>query len=70
MEYYDSISKQLQDSNKHTIIGTDQNADYIKIDTTQILKNVSMFFLSNGFIPTMTKPTRIAHATATLIDTI
>ena len=29
-----------------------------------------MFFLSNGFIPTITKPTRITHTTAALIDNI
>ena len=31
LEYYDTISKQLQDSNKCNIIGKHQNFDYINI---------------------------------------
>ncbi len=53
-------------SDKHNIIkGTDQNFDYIK--NTQYLLDT---FMSSGLIPTITKPTRITHTTATLIDNI
>lgn len=52
------------------IIGTDQNFDYVKLDNhtnTSILFNI---FVSAGLVPTITKPTRITHTSATLIDNI
>jgi hypothetical protein len=51
-------------------MGTDQNFDLLKYNThthTQILLDT---FISHGFNSTTTKPTRITHSTATLIDNI
>lgn len=54
----------------NVIIGTDQNFDYVKLDqhnNTNILLN---HFITAGVLPTITKPTRITHSSATLIDNI
>ena len=67
---YETIVKKLQHYKHNIIIGTDQNMDYIKIDKQQNTENLLGVFLSNGLIPTITKPTRITHSTATLIDNI
>ncbi|KAK2152794.1 hypothetical protein LSH36_317g00018, partial [Paralvinella palmiformis] len=56
---------------KHDIIiGTDQNFIYIKRDqhkNTHVLQDI---FITNGFLPTITKFTRITHESATLIENI
>lgn len=67
---YETIIKKLQYYKHNIIIGTDQNMDYIKIDKQPNTENLLGVFLSNGLIPTITKPTRITHSTATLIDNL
>ena len=52
------------------IIGMDHNLDLLKNDkhhNTQEFLNIN---LENGLIPTINRPTRITHSTATLIDNI
>ncbi len=70
IEKYESIIDMVNNENKNLIIGTDQNLDYIKIRNHN---NTAKFLdtnLSSGILPTITKPTRITHKTATLIDNI
>ena len=67
---YESIIKKLQDYKKNIIIGTDQNFDFIKIDQYKNTEELLHLFLCNGLVPTITKPTRITHKSATLIDNI
>jgi len=54
----------------YVIIGTDQNFDYIKLDKHTNTNNLLNHFMTSGFIPTINKPTRITHSSATLIDNI
>jgi exonuclease III len=68
IKMYETISKQLQNYNHNIIIGTDQYFDYIKIDQHKNSEDLLSNFLANGLVPTITKPTRITHSTATLID--
>ena len=67
---FDIISSKLSNEKKDTIIGTDQNFDYIKIEnqknTLELLNN----FLTAGLLPTITLCTRVTHTSATLIDNI
>ena len=70
VKMYDTICKQLQNYNHNIIIGTDQNFDYIKIDQHKNTEDLLNNFLASGLVPTITKPTRITHSTATLIDNI
>ena len=52
------------------VIGTDQNFYLLKLDKHVPTINLNDAFLSNGFIPNISKPTRITHSSATLIDNI
>jgi hypothetical protein len=67
---YETIIKKLHNYNHNIIIGMDQNLDYINIDTHKNTEDLLSIFLTNGLVPTITKPTRITHTSATLIDNI
>jgi hypothetical protein len=55
---------------KELIIGSDQNLDYLKIDTHNNTAKLLDICLNNNLIPTITRPTRVTHNTCTLIDNI
>ena len=52
------------------MIGSDQNFNYANIENHEPTRNLLDSFISSGFIPTITKPTRITHNTSTLIDNL
>ena len=56
--------------NKSVIIGTDQNFDFLKIEINNNTSELLNTYLSSSIIPTINKPTRVTHSTATLIDNI
>lgn len=70
IDKYEKIISKTSNINKLTIIGTDQNFDYLKIDQHKTTQELLDAFFINTFIPTIVKPTRITHSTATLIDNI
>jgi hypothetical protein len=56
---------------KHLIIiGTDQNIDLLKVNHHAKSSELLNLFFANKLSPCITKPTRITHKTATLIDNI
>ena len=68
---YEAVLERIHDNKPSLcIIGTDQNFDYMKINKHNNTLNLFNNFLTAGMIPTITKPTRITHKTATLIDNI
>ena len=70
LEDYKILVEKISKENKEIIIGTDQNLDYLKINRH---KNTAKFLETNlaaGLTPTINKPTRITHSSATLIDNI
>ena len=70
IERYESITHRLDDFVGDVIIGSDQNFNFIN---AHVHRNTSLLldnFIASGFIPTITKPTRITHSTSTLIDNI
>ena len=67
IQRFANIFNQIKDSN--TIIGTDQTFDLLNIESHNYIFNLNSA-LENGVIPTITKPTRIIHNSATLIDNI
>ena len=67
---FENILQSLQTSNKDIIIATDQNFDYLKIHEHKNTSDLLNAFLNGNMLPTITKPTRITHNTATLIDNI
>jgi hypothetical protein len=70
LEMYESILNKLGNTYSTVIIGTDQNFDLLKIDTDKTTSALLDICLSSNMIPTITKPTRVTHSSATLIDNI
>ena len=70
LDRYQSIIEKIKLEKKDIIIGTDQNLDYLKIQQHSNTAEFLNLNLSAGLLPTMTKPTRIVHDKATLIDNI
>ena len=69
-DQYEEIVRKLQEKNLPVIIGTDQNLDFLKIN---VHNKTNQFFdmnLDAGFVPMITRPTRITSTSATLIDNI
>ena len=52
------------------MIGTDQNFDLLKTETHTQTSNLLNTFFMHACVPTITKPTRVTHTSATLIDNI
>lgn len=70
LERFENILSRLQERDTSVIIGTDQNFDYLKIDTHENTLDLFNLFIASDLVPTITKPTRITHTSATLIDNI
>jgi vacuolar-type H+-ATPase subunit F/Vma7 len=68
--YEDSLNKILVNKSHDIIIGTDQNFDYLKISDHKNTADLFNICISHGLIPVITRPTRITHNSATLIDNI
>ena len=67
--YEESLEK-IQQHSSDIIIGTDQNFDFLKIKEHKNTSDLFELFISQGVLPTITRPTRITSKTATLIDNI
>ena len=52
------------------VFGTDQNMDLLKLDSHKPTSELFDTFFNNGILPTITRPTRITHTSATLTDNI
>ena len=70
IEKYGVIIEKINAENKDIIIGTDQNLDFLKFERHANTANFLNLNLESGLLPTVTKPSRITHNTATLIDNI
>ena len=69
LERYNTILSKLSNS-QNFIIGSDLNFDFLKTDTHIPTIHLLYSVFTNSFVPTITKPTRITHSRATLIDNI
>lgn len=70
IEKYETLICKIRQEKKKIIIGTDQNLDYLKIDNHNNTRKFFELNMENNLVPTILKPTRITHSTATLIDNI
>jgi hypothetical protein len=70
IRYYERIVENLSAYKHNIILGTDQNFDLLKMNSHAKTEDLFNIFHSNGLVPTITKPTRITHTSATLIDNI
>lgn len=69
LQRFDYIFSKLHNF-KNVVIGTDQNFDLLKVNAHKNTSDLLDSAFANGLIPTITKPTRITHTSATLIDNI
>jgi len=69
LERYDELFSKIKHY-KHIMIGMDQNVDLLKIDSHQRSMDFFNTIITNGLVPTITKPTRITATTATIKDNI
>ena len=58
------------DSSCEVILGMDHNMDLLKADIHKPTRRFLDTILDAGLMPSISKPTRISHTTATLIDNI
>lgn len=70
IERFEVLLNRLQQTGSNVIIGTDQNFDYLKISSRDKPLDLLNLFMSSNLIPTITKPTRVTHTSATLIDNL
>jgi hypothetical protein len=70
LETYDYILRCVQNEKKDIVIGTDQNMDLLKFEQHTNIADLIDLNFSYGVVPTITKPTRITHNSATLIDNL
>ena len=67
---YEKIMTDIANTKNYIIIATDQNFDYMKINQNSAISDLMDVFYTLGILPTITRPTRITHSSATLIDNI
>ena len=70
IERYQQTLDKLDLEHCDIYLGTDQNFDYTKMNINRSTAELFETFYSRGYLPTITKPTRITKTTATLIDNI
>jgi len=71
IDRYDATLSQLTaDKQNDIVLATDQNFDFLKINQHSYTADLFDTFIAHGLIPTITRPTRIQHTSATLIDNI
>jgi hypothetical protein len=69
IQRYEEIVNKLQYENKDVILGTDQNMDLLNTSHPYTRSLLDTFYAA-GMLPTITRPTRVCHSSATLIDNI
>lgn len=69
VQRYSDIVTRLQNEHKQVVIGTDQNINLLD-DNFQYSRLLLDSFYSAGMLPTITRPTRVTHNSATLIDNL
>ena len=54
----------------NVVVGTDQNIDFVSLKRFAPADELLEFTLKNYYLPTITRPTRVTHETAILIDNL
>ena len=70
IERYETLISKVNCLKIDILLATDKNFDLLKIDKHKNTSHLFNLFTSSGFIPTITRPTRITHTFCTLIDNI
>ena len=69
-EFQDNVKALRNYKNSTLVIGIDHNMDFLKNTNHVNTQNFMETILDNKLTPVITRPTRITHTTATLIDNI
>lgn len=64
------VLQRVSNLKKNTIIGMDQNIDFLKMAHTRVPADMLHLTTSTGLFPTIVKPTRVTDHSNTLIDNI
>ena len=67
---YKKIVATTQKLKCHCIVGMDHNLDFLKTTRHPTTQDFIDLNLTSGLFPTVTRPTRVTHNSATLIDNI
>ena len=67
---YETLINKIKVENKELILGTDHNLDLLKSHTHWQTSAFIETSLDHGIFPTITRPTRLTHTSASLIDNI
>lgn len=70
IEMFDVIANNVKSFKGNVIIGTDQNFDLLKYNDNNNIRLLLNTLIESGLLPTITKPTRVTHSSATAIDNI
>ena len=71
LNVFDHLCKTLsKEKGKELILGLDQNLDLLKHDHHTATQNFLEILYGTNLLPCITRPTRITHSSATLIDNI
>jgi len=70
IENYRKLIETVDKEKKDIVIGTDQNLDLLNVHRHKPTSEFLELNLTTGLLPMITKPTRITHTSATLIDNI
>ena len=65
---YENMVGKMCDTHCGLVIGTDQDMDYMKVDSNTNVSDLLDVFITNGVLPTVARPTSITHTSATFID--
>ena len=68
--YYENMISTLCHTKADILIGTDQNFDLMKTDTSTNVSDLLNVFFTAGVVPVIKQPTRITHTSSTLIDNL
>mgnify|MGYP001554836917 CR=1 FL=1 len=68
-ERFNELLKKIPRMHQQVIIGTDQNIDFLKLSINSHNDFLHMF-ISQGYVPCITKPTRVTSTSTTLIDNL
>ena len=70
LEQYKKLIVKLKKISPEIIVGLDHNLDFLKSELHRSTEDFINLILDNQQVPTITRPTRIARQSATLIDNI
>lgn len=70
VERYDRCIASFDQTKCDILLGTDQNFDYLKLDSNTNVSELLNVFYTRDLLPTCYTPTRITHHSCTLIDNV